>query len=54
MPKKKRSKGDNVIPHKVTERYKWKCDIKGCKVEGTAYTKQDAKTALLLHKAGAH
>lgn len=55
MPKKRRSDGSgNVDPIKTPERHTWKCDVKGCKVKGTAYTKQDAKNALTLHKAFIH
>jgi hypothetical protein len=55
MPKKRRSDGKgNVVPHTVKERHTWKCDAKGCNAKGKAYTKQDAKNALTLHKAFAH
>jgi hypothetical protein len=55
MPKKRRSEGkDKIVPHNVTEHFRWKCTRKGCKVEGRAYTKKDAKYALAFHTAIAH
>ena len=47
---------DNVtpLPKIPNERHTWKCDVKGCNAKGKAATKDDAKLALVLHKALVH
>lgn len=55
MPKKRRSDGSgNIVPIDTPERHKWKCDEKGCRAKGTAYTKGDAALAKALHLAMSH
>lgn len=54
MPKKRRSEGKGKIIPLPSERFPWKCDVKGCPIKGKAATKADAQLAKLLHKGGAH
>jgi len=46
--------GDKVVPHRVTERFTWKCPVKGCGGTGKVAKKSDIKFAIMLHKAQVH
>lgn len=51
MPKKRLNEIKNKV---VSERFRWKCGRNGCKAEGRAYTRKNAKYALAFHTAMAH